>query len=88
MSASSAYALSCRALEKDPAPAENLTVSCANCDPDNPRAVPRKSCRACRGTGRARVALASVVGEIHASRLEMLRGGKTPRRQPEEPDED
>lgn len=69
-------ALNCRALEKDPAPAADLTVECAHCDPDNPRAVPREKCRYCNGTGRARVLLTSVVEEMRASRLELLAGGK------------
>jgi len=69
-------ALKCRSLEKDVAPAADLTVACASCDPDNPRAVPRSSCKECRGTGLARVLLASVMGEIHSSRLELLKGGK------------
>jgi len=73
---SAALALNCRSLEKDPTPVESLTVECAKCDPDNPRSVPRESCPVCRGTGRARVEVATVVGEIKASRLELLTGGK------------
>jgi len=76
MSPSVATALSCRALEKDAAPAACLTVECANCDPDNPRGVPSRSCRVCGGTRRARVRLGDVVAEIRASRLELLQGGK------------
>ena len=76
----SALALNCRALEKDASEVATLTVKCAKCDPDNPRSVPRLGCRACGGSGRARVAAAHVVGEIHAARLEMLRGGKNGRR--------
>jgi len=76
----SALALNCRSLEKDPAPVATLTVECAKCDPDNPRAVARKTCRACGGTGLSRVSACHVVAEIHASRLEMLRGGKAGRR--------
>jgi len=75
-----ALALNCRELEKDPTPVADLTVECANCDPDNPRSVPREKCRQCRGTGRARVAVSTVVGEIHSSRLELLTGGKKNRR--------
>jgi hypothetical protein len=76
MSPSVALALNCRALEKDAAPAANLTVSCANCDPDNPRSVLRKNCRVCGGTGESRVRLADIMTEIHTSRLELLHGGK------------
>ena len=76
----SALALNCRSLEKDSTPVDTLTVKCAKCDPDSPRAIPRKMCRACGGSGRARVATSHVVGEIRASRLEMLRGGKSGRK--------
>ena len=80
MSASGALALNCRALEKDLGPASDLTVSCASCDPDNPRAVPRRSCKRCRGTGQSPVGLVSVIEEIQSSRLELLTGGKDRRR--------
>lgn len=77
---STALALNCRELEKDPTSVGDLTVECANCDPDNPRAVPREKCRHCGGTGRARVGILAVVEEIHSSRLELLTGGKKGRR--------
>lgn len=77
---SSALALNCRSLEMDDGPAENLTVQCAKCDPDNPRSVPRSKCPACRGSGKARVGLSSVVREIHASRMELLLGDKRSKR--------
>jgi len=75
-----ALALDCRELEKDPTSVADLTVECANCDPDNPRSVSREKCRHCGGTGRARVGITVVVEEIHASRLELLTGGKKGRR--------
>ncbi len=75
-----ALALNCRELEKDPTPVEDLTVECANCDPDNPRSVSPEKCPVCRGTRRARVAVSAVVGEIRTSRLELLTGGKKSRR--------
>jgi hypothetical protein len=81
MSPTVAFAFNCRALEKDPAPAADLTVECANCDPDNPRGVPREKCRCCKGTGRAPVAITVVMGEVHTSRLELLQGGKSRSRQ-------
>ncbi len=80
MSAAAARTLDCRALEKDASPAEDLTVACFACDPDNPRAVPRRGCKSCGGTGRAPVGLARVVKEIHESRLELLVGGKGKKR--------
>ncbi len=73
---SSNVALALRDLEKDQAPAEDLRVECANCDPDNPRSVPRKSCKHCGGTGKARTVLAQIAAEIHTSRLDFLKGGK------------
>lgn len=70
-------ALSCRTLEKDPSPAESLTVKCARCDPDNPKAVKPENCPHCHGTGRVPTVLTTIVTELHASRLELLRGGKS-----------
>jgi len=72
----SALALKCRELEKDSTPVADLTVECAMCDPDNPRGVPRAKCPSCKGSGQARIEVSTVVGEIHASRLELLTGGK------------
>jgi hypothetical protein len=69
-------ALKCRDLEKDPTPAESLMVDCCACDPDNPRSVPTRKCGACRGTGKVPAFLAAIVGEIHESRLRLLRGDK------------
>lgn len=69
-----ALALDCRTLEKDATPAASLRVVCSGCDPDNPRAVPRARCKRCGGTGLASPELASIVKEIGASRLELLRG--------------
>jgi hypothetical protein len=77
---SAALALNCRELEKDPSPAADLSVECFACDPDNPRSVPRGACRSCNGTGRAKVAIASVVEEIKSSRLELLVGDKNKHR--------
>ena len=71
-----ALALNCKTLERDVTPASSLRVSCANCDPDNPRSVLRAKCRACGGTGERFVALADIVQEIHSSRMELLKGGK------------
>jgi len=71
-----ALTLTCRELERDPAPADSLSVDCRACDPDNPRSVPREKCRTCRGTGRVPTDLGPIVGELHASRLELLRGGR------------
>jgi hypothetical protein len=71
----SALALSCRDLERDAAPAAPLRVSCPGCDPDSPRSVPREECKTCGGTGTVPPAIATIVEEIHASRLQLLRGG-------------
>lgn len=70
----SALALRCRDLEKDATPAASLRVSCAGCDPDNPKSVPRDQCERCGGTGFVGAAVSEIVGEIHASRLQLLRG--------------
>jgi phage FluMu protein Com len=66
----------CRKLEKDPTPVAGVTVDCPRCDEDNPLAVARAKCPECKGTGRAPVLLTVIVTELHASRLELLDGGK------------
>jgi Zn finger protein HypA/HybF involved in hydrogenase expression len=76
MRMSPTLAYNCKTLEADPTPVESLTVECARCDPDNPLAVPRAKCPECKGTGKASIALAAIVTEIRASRLELLRGGQ------------
>jgi hypothetical protein len=68
----SATALDCRILEKDATPAAILRIVCADCDPDNPRSVPRERCKKCRGTGLVVPEVGAIMGEIHASRLELL----------------
>lgn len=70
-----------RDLEKDLSPVNGLTVECAKCDPDNPRAVPRAQCPVCKGAGRSLVALPTIIEELKESRLEFLVGAK------KEPDE-
>jgi len=65
-----------RDLEKDLSPVQGLTVECAKCDPDNPRAVARNKCPVCKGLGRSLVALPTIVEEIRESRLELLVGSK------------
>jgi hypothetical protein len=76
MSSVNALAYSSKTLEKDPTIVESLTVDCGRCDPDNPLAVPRKKCPECKGTGKAPVALATIVTQIRESRLELLVGGR------------
>jgi hypothetical protein len=76
MSPATALAYNCKSLEKDSTSVESLTVDCGRCDPDNPLAIPRKQCPECKGTGRAPVALATIVTELKASRLELLVGGR------------
>jgi hypothetical protein len=76
---SAALALNYRELEKDPSPAADISVECFACDPDNPRSVPRHACRSCNGTGRAKVDVASVVGDIKSSRMELLMDKKPKR---------
>jgi hypothetical protein len=71
---SAALALDCRILEKDATPAASLRVTCAGCDPDNPRSVPRERCKKCHGAGTVSPEVISIVEELHASRLELLRG--------------
>jgi hypothetical protein len=65
-----------RDLEEDLSPIQGLTTECARCDPDNPLAVPRKSCPECKGSGRSLVALSTIVTQIKESRLELLIGPK------------
>ena len=38
--------------------------------------MPRKSCKHCGGTGRARTELSQIACEIHTSRLDLLKGSK------------
>jgi hypothetical protein len=73
-------ALAIRDLEKDATPAAALKISCAACDPDNPRAVPRPRCTKCKGAGFTIPEAGSIAGEIHDARLELLRGGSDRRR--------
>lgn len=79
-----ALAYTSRSLEEDPTAVDDLTVQCAGCDPDNPRSVPRSKCQACRGTGKSRPEIALIVGEIKASRIALLQGGKHRRRDHDE----
>jgi len=65
-----------RDLEEDLSPVQGLTTECAHCDPDNPLAVPREKCPECKGSGRALIALATIVEQIKESRLELLIGPK------------
>ena len=76
MKMSNALAYNCKALEADPTPVLSLTVECPRCDPDNPLSVPRSKCPECKGSGKYPVALATIVTEIKASRLELLLGGR------------
>jgi hypothetical protein len=76
MSASQALALDCRTLEKDATPAASLLIVCAGCDPDNPRGVALERCKKCHGSGFTAPELIPIVEELHASRLELLRGGR------------
>jgi hypothetical protein len=63
-------------LERDLSPVQGLTVECAKCDPDNPRAVPQTKCPVCKGSGRALVALPTIVEEMRDARMELLVGPK------------
>ncbi len=47
---------------------ETVTVECYHCDPDNPLAVAREKCTACRGTGRAPVAFVPILQEIREAK--------------------
>lgn len=71
-----ALAYNCKALEADPTPVLSLTIDCPRCDPDNPLSVPRSKCPECKGSGKSPVALATIITEIKASRLELLIGGR------------
>ncbi len=66
-----ATAMRCKDLDVESARA--LMVTCETCDPDNPLAVPRKSCPSCRGTGKTPVRLAGIVEEIRDSQKEKRR---------------
>jgi hypothetical protein len=63
-------------LEEDLSPVQGLTTECARCDPDNPLAVSREDCPECKGTGRALIALPTIIEQIKESRLELLIGPK------------
>ncbi len=71
-----AVAYTSRELEEDPTIVDDLVVQCAGCDPDNPRAVPRSKCRSCGGSGQSRPKISVIVGEIKASKIALLQGGK------------
>ena len=58
-----------RDLEEDLSPVQGLPAECAICDPDNPLAVPRENCPECKGSGRALVALATIVEQMKEARL-------------------
>jgi hypothetical protein len=47
---------------------EVATVDCYRCDPDNPLAVPRPACPACRGTGRSPVQFVPILREVREAR--------------------
>jgi hypothetical protein len=51
-------------------------VECYRCDPDNPLAVPRETCPACRGTGRSPVELVPILREIRDSKTSPTRAQK------------
>lgn len=67
----------CHELERDATPVTSVRISCALCDVDNPRAVPRETCPKCGGSGSAAPSITDVVAEIRQSRLELLVGGKS-----------
>ena len=67
-----------RDLEEDLSPVQELTTECARCDPDNPLAVAREKCPDCKGSGRALVALPTIIEQMKESRLELLVGAKKP----------
>jgi hypothetical protein len=52
---------------------ETVTVECYRCDPDNPLAVPRAACPACRGTGRSPVDLIPILREIKEAKTQPRR---------------
>lgn len=78
-------ALAMKELERDATPAASLRVSCAACDPDNPRAVPRLGCRRCGGSGFVVSEVASIAAEIRRARIELLED-RGPRRREDEDD--
>jgi hypothetical protein len=52
---------------------EVATVECYRCDPDNPLAVPRPTCPACRGTGRSPVEFVPILREIREAKSQPRR---------------
>jgi hypothetical protein len=71
---STALAFKYEELAEDLSPVEALTIGCPRCDPDSPIASTRKDCPLCKGTGRSPLAVAGIVEEIKAARLEALHG--------------
>jgi hypothetical protein len=63
-----AVVVSTQEIEKDPSCLEGMTKECYACDSDNPRAVPRKTCKACGGTGREGLAALEAVEELRAAK--------------------
>jgi hypothetical protein len=74
-----ALAYTCKSLEQDPTSVDELFVLCAGCDPDNPKSVPRAKCPICRGSGKTHPAISVIVGELKASKIALLQGGKNRR---------
>lgn len=65
-----AYAYKISDVEADASLVAGLTKICFDCDPDNPRAVARKNCATCGGTGEQALAAAQIAEELGAARME------------------
>jgi hypothetical protein len=51
-------------IESNPSCLKGMTKECYACDLDNPRAVPRQTCKTCGGSGREDLAASEIVEEI------------------------
>jgi hypothetical protein len=65
-----AFAFKIEEIEADASLVAGATKECFDCDPDNPRAVPRKSCRTCGGSGRQELAASQIAEELIAAQNE------------------
>jgi rRNA maturation endonuclease Nob1 len=55
-------------IEADFSIVDGVTKECYGCDPDNPRAVPRKNCQSCGGSGRQPLAAREIAEELSATK--------------------
>jgi hypothetical protein len=55
-------------IESNPSCLKGMTKECYTCDLDNPRAIPRETCKVCGGSGREGLAASEIVEELREAR--------------------